>query len=61
MVRLTGDLEEARSTRRAFMARSAGTLAAVSGAGGLLAACGSPAADKGEATKAAGDGKTAAA
>jgi ABC-type nitrate/sulfonate/bicarbonate transport system substrate-binding protein len=32
---------DARSTRRVFMARSAGTLAAVSGAGGLLAACGS--------------------
>ena len=31
-----------RSTRRAFMTRSAGTLAAVSGAGGLLAACGAP-------------------
>jgi ABC-type nitrate/sulfonate/bicarbonate transport system substrate-binding protein len=31
----------ARSTRRAFMARSAGAFAAVSGAGGLLAACGS--------------------
>jgi NitT/TauT family transport system substrate-binding protein len=56
MVMLTGDIGEARSTRRAFMARSAGTLAALSGAGGVLAACGSPAADKGSATKAAGSG-----
>jgi ABC-type nitrate/sulfonate/bicarbonate transport system substrate-binding protein len=56
MVRQVGDIDGSRSTRRAFMARSAGALAAASGAGGLLAACGSPAADKGEATKAAGSG-----
>lgn len=56
MVDLTGEIERARSTRRAFMARSAGTFAALSGAGGLLAACGSPAAEKGAATKAAGSG-----
>jgi NitT/TauT family transport system substrate-binding protein len=35
------DLRDARSTRRAFMTRTAGAVAAVSGAGGLLAACGS--------------------
>src|SRR5262249_44875305 len=34
----------------------AGTLAAVSGAGGVLAACGSPAAQKGAATQAASSG-----
>jgi NitT/TauT family transport system substrate-binding protein len=45
MVMQTGEIA-ARSTRRAFIARSAGALAAASGAGGLLAACGSPAADK---------------
>src|SRR4029453_2696954 len=56
MVRQVGDIDGSRSTRRAFMARSAGALAAASGAGGLLGAGGSPAADKGEATKAAGSG-----
>jgi NitT/TauT family transport system substrate-binding protein len=56
MVMLRGDIGEARSTRRAFMTRTAGTLAAVSGTGGLLAACGSPAADKEKATKAASSG-----
>ena len=34
MVMQTGDIGAARSTRRAFMTRSAGTLAAVGGAGG---------------------------
>ena len=56
MVMQTGDIGAARSTRRAFMTRSAGTLAAVGGAGGLLAACGSPAAQKGAATNAASSG-----
>jgi NitT/TauT family transport system substrate-binding protein len=46
----------AGTTRRAFIGRSAGTLAALSGAGGLLAACGSPAANKGSADKAASNG-----
>jgi NitT/TauT family transport system substrate-binding protein len=45
MVMQTGDVG-ARSTRRAFITRSAGAVAAVSGAGGLLAACGSPATQK---------------
>jgi ABC-type nitrate/sulfonate/bicarbonate transport system substrate-binding protein len=49
-------LADARTTRRAFIARSAGTLAAVSGAGGVLAACGSPAANKGKATESASSG-----
>src|ERR671931_206680 len=44
------------TTRRAFVGKTAGTFAALSGAGGLLAACGSPAADKGTATKAASSG-----
>jgi NitT/TauT family transport system substrate-binding protein len=35
------DMTGARSTRRAFIGRTAGTLAAASGAGSLLAACGS--------------------
>ena len=56
MVMQTGDIGGGRSTRRAFVTRSAGALAAVSGASGLLAACGSPAAQKGSATKAAGSG-----
>ena len=56
MVMQTGDIGASRSTRRAFMTRSAGTLAAVGGAGGLLAACGSPAAQKGAATNAASSG-----
>ena len=56
MVMQTGDIGAARSTRRAFMTRSAGALAAVGGAGGLLAACGSPAAQKGAATNAASSG-----
>ena len=56
MVMQTGDIGGRRSTRRAFMTRSAGTLAAVGGASGLLAACGSPAAQKGAATKAASSG-----
>jgi NitT/TauT family transport system substrate-binding protein len=51
------DVGSARSTRRAFIGRSAGTLAALSGAGGVLAACGSPAAQKGAATNAASSGK----
>jgi NitT/TauT family transport system substrate-binding protein len=42
MVMQTGAL----STRRAFITRTAGAVAAVSGAGGLLAACGSPATPK---------------
>src|SRR5512132_1597398 len=46
-------LGDTRTTRRAFMGKSAGTFAALSGAGGLLAACGSPAANKGSADKAA--------
>src|SRR5690242_6272590 len=56
MVTQTQDIGPSRSTRRAFMTRSAGTLAAVSGAGGVLAACGSPAAQKGAATQAASNG-----
>src|SRR5919197_2870344 len=49
-------LGDTRTTRRAFMGKTAGTFAALGGAGGLLAACGSPAADKGTATKAASSG-----
>ena len=49
MVMQTGDIPS-RSTRRAFITRSAGALATVGGAGGLLAACGSPAAQKAENT-----------
>jgi ABC-type nitrate/sulfonate/bicarbonate transport system substrate-binding protein len=56
MVMQSEDIGGGRSTRRAFMSRTATSLAAVGGAGGLLAACGSPAAEKGEATKAAGSG-----
>ena len=56
MVMQTEEIGGGRSTRRAFMSRSAGTLAAVGGAGGLLAACGSPAAQKGAATNAASSG-----
>ena len=44
------------TTRRAFVGKTAGTFAALSGAGGLLAACGSPAAQKGKATKSASSG-----
>jgi NitT/TauT family transport system substrate-binding protein len=49
-------LKDTPTTRRAFMGKTAGTFAALSGAGGLLAACGSPAADKGSANKAASSG-----
>ena len=56
MVMHTGDLGGSRSTRRTFMSRTAASVAAVSGAGGLLSACGSPAAEKGAATKAASSG-----
>jgi NitT/TauT family transport system substrate-binding protein len=54
MVEVTG----ARSTRRAFMARSAGALAAVSGGGGLLAACGSPASQKAATSSSAASGSS---
>jgi len=53
MVMQTGEIPS-RSTRRAFLTKSAGTLAAVGGAGGLLAACGSPAADKESNTSGSG-------
>jgi NitT/TauT family transport system substrate-binding protein len=56
MVMQTGDIDGSRSTRRTFMSRTAASVAAVSGAGGLLSACGSPAAEKGAATKAASSG-----
>jgi len=52
------DVTDARSTRRAFMARSAGALAAVSGGGGLLAACGSPASQKAATSSSAGSGSS---
>jgi NitT/TauT family transport system substrate-binding protein len=54
MVEVTG----ARSTRRAFMARSAGAVAAVSGGGGLLAACGSPASQKAATSSSAASGSS---
>jgi ABC-type nitrate/sulfonate/bicarbonate transport system substrate-binding protein len=51
------DLQDARSTRRAFMTRTAGAVAAVSGAGGLLAACGSsPATEKAATSSSAASG-----
>jgi NitT/TauT family transport system substrate-binding protein len=50
------EVGDALTTRRAFMGKTAGTFAALSGAGGLLAACGSPAAQKGQATKSASSG-----
>jgi NitT/TauT family transport system substrate-binding protein len=50
------EVGDMRSTRRGFIGKSAGTLAALSGAGGVLAACGSPAAQKGAATQAASSG-----
>jgi NitT/TauT family transport system substrate-binding protein len=50
------EVRDVRSTRRSFIGKSAGTLAAVSGASGVLAACGSPAAQKGAATQAAHNG-----
>ena len=56
MVMQTGDIGGGRSTRRTFMSRTAASVAAVSGAGGLLSACGSPAAEKGAATEAASSG-----
>src|SRR3954454_4609801 len=56
MVMQSEDIGGGRSTRRAFMSRTATSLAAAGGAGGVLAACGSPAAEKGAATKAAGSG-----
>jgi NitT/TauT family transport system substrate-binding protein len=50
------DVTGARTTRRAFMTRSAGALAAASGAGGLLAACGSPATQKAATSSSAASG-----
>jgi NitT/TauT family transport system substrate-binding protein len=55
MVMQTGDVG-ARSTRRAFITRTAGAVAAVSGAGGLLAACGSPATEKASTSSSAASG-----
>jgi NitT/TauT family transport system substrate-binding protein len=53
------EVTDALSTRRAFMARGAGALAAVSGAGGLLAACGSsPATQKAATSSSAASGSS---